>query len=235
MALAHERVARRGLRADEQAMADFRRALAAAEESHDTKDIGYATYFVGWALWLRGESGAAQEYLTAALAIAERVGEVVLRANALGSLALAGLARHDVAAVRELAPQAATAADTVDTCLRAWASAPLAWLAWQDGRLDDVVAIAGQAAGHGPSEVPNGDSYKWVYLLPLVAVYLDRGDTGAAVAHAAQVLGPDQQVLPGEVATRVRQACRAWDEGAPGQAAECLRAALAVAGTRGYF
>ena len=25
------------------------RCLAAAEESHDTKDIGYATYFVGWA------------------------------------------------------------------------------------------------------------------------------------------------------------------------------------------
>ena len=98
-----------------------------------------------------------------------------------------------------------------------------------------MIAIAEQAAGHDPSEAPHADSYQWVYLLPLVAVYLDRGDTGAAVARARQVLEPGQQVLPDELATRVRQACRAWDEGTPGQAAECLRAALDVAGSLGYF
>jgi hypothetical protein len=233
--LGFERVHSLGLRADEQAIADFRRALAAAQESHDTKDIGYATYFVGWASWLHGDLSAAEEHLTAALAIAERVGEVVLRANALGSLALAALARHDVAGVRELAPAAATAAGEVDTCLESWASAPLAWLAWQDGRHEDVVAIAAQAAGHGPGGVPNGDSYQWVYLLPLVAVYLDRGDAGAAVAQARQVLGPGQQVLPDELAAPVRRACAAWDAGDQGEATAGLRAALAAASARGYF
>jgi hypothetical protein len=137
--------------------------------------------------------------------------------------------------VRELAPRAAAAADTVDTCLRFWALAPLAWLAWQDGRPDDVVAIAGQAAERGPGQVMHGASYKWVYLLPLIAVYLDRGETEAAVAHARQVLGPDQQVLPGELATPVRQACLAWDEGVRDQAAGFLRTALDAAATLGYF
>ncbi len=215
LSLASERVTRLGLRADDQAVADFRRALAAAEESHDTKDVGYATYFVAWALWLRGDLAAAQEHLTAALAIAERVGEVVLVANALGSLALVALGRHDVAAVRELAPRAEAAADAVDDCLKSWATAPLAWLAWQDGRPDDVVAIAAAARDRCPSDVPNGDSYKWVYLLPLVAVYLDRGEVGCAVAQARQVLGPDQQVLPDPLAAALRQACVAWDAAAP--------------------
>jgi hypothetical protein len=140
-----------------------------------------------------------------------------------------------VAAVRARAPQAAPAADAVDTCMRPWASASLAWLAWQDGRPDDVVAIAEQAAEHGPSEVMNGDSYKWVYLLPLIAVYLERGDTEAAVARARQVLGPDQQVLPDELAAHVRRACQAWDEGVRDQVAGCLRAALDAAATLGYF
>ncbi len=230
-----ERVHCLGLHADEQAIADFRRALAAAEESHDAKDIGYATYFIGWALWQHGDLDAAREYLASALAIADRVGEVVLRANALGSMALAALARRDVAAVRELTPRAVTAAEEVDTCLRSWASAPLAWLAWQDGRPEDVVAVAAQAAERGPSDVPYGDSYKWVYLLPLIAVCLERADTEAAVAHAREVLGPDQQVLPDEVAARVRQACRAWDAGSPGPAADGLRAALDAAATLGYF
>jgi adenylate cyclase len=230
-----ERVHSLGLHADEQAIADFRRALAAAEESHDAKDIGYATYFTGWALWQHGDLDAAREYLTSALAIAERVGEVVLRANALGSMALAALARRDVAAVRVLTPQAVTAAEEVDTCLRSWASAPLAWLAWQDGRPEDVVAVAAQAAERGPSDVPYGDSYKWVYLLPLIAVRLERGDTEAAVAHAREVLAPGQQVLPDELAARVRQACRAWDTGSPGPAADGLRAALDIAATVGYF
>jgi class 3 adenylate cyclase len=235
MSAASERVTRDGLRADEQALADFRRALAAAEESRDTKDIGYATYFVAWALWLRGDFDAAQEYLKAALAIAERVGEVVLRANALGSLALVGLGRHDVAAVREFAPRAEAAAEAVDHCLKSWATAPLAWLAWQDGRPDDVVAIAQTATDRGPSDVPNADSYKWVYLLPLAAVHLDRGDVAAAVAQAREVLGPDQQVLPDPLATAMRQACQAWEAGAPGPAVASLRAALDIAAGLGYF
>jgi hypothetical protein len=119
--------------------------------------------------------------------------------------------------------------------MRPWASAPLAWLAWQDGRPDDVVAIAEQAAEHGPGEVMNGGSYKWVYLLPLIAVDLDRGDTEAAVAHARQVLGPGQQVLPDELAAHLRGACLAWDEGVRDQVTSCLRAALAAAATLGYF
>jgi hypothetical protein len=137
--------------------------------------------------------------------------------------------------VRVLTPQAVTAAEEVDTCLRSWASAPLAWLAWQDGRPEDVAAVAAQAAERGPSDVPYGDSYKWVYLLPLIAVRLERGDTEAAVAHAREVLAPGQQALPDELAARVRQACRAWDTSSPGPAADDLRAALDIAATVGYF
>jgi tetratricopeptide (TPR) repeat protein len=234
---AFERVNPAGLRADDEAVAHFRRGLEAARESRDTKDIGYATYFVGWALWLRRELDEAREYLAQALEIAERVGEVLLRSNSTGSLVLVALARHDTATVRALAPRAQAAAEEFEPSLRSWAIAPLAWLAWQDGRPGDVIAIAelADAAAPTPSVALNANSYRWVYLFPLTALYLDRGDTAAAVTQARRVLAEDQQVLPGDLAVAVRAAARAWDGGNPGDAAAGLREALRLAASLGYF
>jgi tetratricopeptide (TPR) repeat protein len=234
---AFERVNPAGLRADDEALAHFRRGLAAARESHDTKDIGYATYFVGWALWLRRELDEAHGYLTDALEIAERVGEVLLRSNSLGSLVLVALARHDTATVRALAPRAQAAAEAFETSLRSWAIAPLAWLAWQDGRPDDVLAIAELTESVAPASkvVLHATSYRWVYLFPLTALYLERADTGTAVAQARRMLAEDQQVLPADLAVAVRAAVRAWDAGHPDDAAASLREALRLASAQGYF
>jgi tetratricopeptide (TPR) repeat protein len=234
---AFERVNPAGLRADDEALAHFRRGLAAARESHDTKDIGYATYFVGWALWLRRELDEAHRYLTEALEIAERVGEVLLRSNSLGSLVLVALARHDTATVRALAPRAQAAAEAFEPSLRSWAIAPLAWLAWQDGRPGDVIAIAERTESVAPATkvVLHATSYRWVYLFPLTALYLDRGDTGTAVAQARRVLAEDQQALPGDLAAAVRAAAGAWDSGVPDDAAAGLREALRLASAQGYF
>jgi ribosomal protein S12 methylthiotransferase accessory factor YcaO len=48
----------------------------------------------------------AQEYLEKSLAMAERIGEVLLRAMSLWALTATALCRHDVEVVRSLAPQA---------------------------------------------------------------------------------------------------------------------------------
>ena len=80
------------------------------------KDVGYATDFLGWALWLRGDLAAAAEAeLTKALSLAERIGETVLRDLALMTLTLTALRRHDAEAVRALLLRAFQATREVGT------------------------------------------------------------------------------------------------------------------------
>ena len=88
--------------------------------------------------------------LTAALALAERIGETLLRDLALLTLTLTALRRHDAEAVRALLPRAVAAAQDTGGIFGAGrlagGLAVAAWLAWQDGRPDEV-AQAGRRGG----------------------------------------------------------------------------------------
>jgi adenylate cyclase len=233
-ALAFVRVVRDRMRASDQSIADTRRALAAAEDSRDTKDIGYATYCLGWMLCMTGDLAEGRARLLAALEIAERVGETVLRASCLADLLMVALASHDADTTRELAPRAIEAARPLGQHV-AWARAPLAWLAWHDGKTDEVLRIAtdlGAADGTGPV---TGSRHGWAYLLPAAAVHLGRADAASAVAASRQLLGPGQQALPDELAGAIESAARAWDAGQPDEAAAALRAALDLARDIGFL
>jgi tetratricopeptide (TPR) repeat protein len=233
--LAMQRVMRARLRADDQAIADMRRALAAARESRDTKDTGYATYFLGWVLALRGDWVQARQQLTQSLEIADRVGESLLRADSLGGLLMAAVSSHDVGTVRNLAPRAVAAAQAIGPSLVPWVTAPLAWLAWQEGRPEDVVRIAADLDAVGEAVPDAGNRYRWVYLLPLAAACLTRSDPERAVAAVRPLLDPGQQALPDQLEAAVRAACRAWDGGAHHEAVARLRAALSLARDLGFF
>jgi hypothetical protein len=235
-----ERVNRARLRSDDQAVADMRRALAAARESHDAKNTGYGTYFLGWALALRGDLAEARHQFTQSLEIADRVGESMLRANSLGSLVMMAVSSHDIGTVRDLAPRAVAAAQALGHNYVSWGIAPLAWLAWQEGRPDDVVRIAAEADAANEGTTDGGNQYRWVYLLPLAAVYLARSDPGRAVAAVRPLLDPGQQALPDQLASALEATCRAWDGGqrgdvASGDVVARLQEALGIARNLGFF
>ncbi len=233
-ALASQHVARDQMRASDQSIAASRQALAAAEDSRDTKDIGYATYCLGWMLAMSGDLAEGRARLEAALEIAERVGETVLLTSCLGKLLMMALARHDVDTARSLAPRAIDAASPLGQHV-AWARAPLAWLAWQDGNTDEVLRIAAELR-HADGTAPcTGSRHGWAYLLPATAVHLVRADVASAVAAARQVLDPGQQALPDELASAIESASRAWDAGQPEAAAKALRAALDLARNLGFL
>ena len=232
--LAVQRVRRNRMRADERDVADFRQSLAAAEQSGDIKDVGYAADFLGWALLLRGDLAGARDTLERASSIAGRVGESVLLASSLASLVIAAMASRETETVRALAPRAIAAAEAVGgASVTAYAKAPLAWLAWQDGRPADVVQVADELAARLVT-APDG-RYKWLYLFPLLAVRLADGDAGGAADAARQMLAPSQQALPDELAAALDAACLAWDAGEADRAAEGLRAALELAHELRYF
>jgi class 3 adenylate cyclase/tetratricopeptide (TPR) repeat protein len=223
--LAVGQVTHRRWRVDETDLANIRAALAAAEQGDDEKDVGYATFFAGWLLWLHDDLAEAQQHGGRALALAERIGEAVLLADSLLLLMLTALRRRDTQTVRSLAPRAAAAAEPMATSgYVASVKACRAWLAWHDGRPEEVIALSDQIAGLGAAF-----ECKWVYLWPLIATRLDAGDLAPAVAAARQLLDPAQQRLPDDLESSVEAACRAWDRGEPEACGYELAAAEALA------
>jgi adenylate cyclase len=230
------RVLRNRYRVDEADIADMRKAVAAAAQGGEEKDVGYATFFLGRLLLLRGDLAAAREQLEKSVALAERIGESLLLGQSLLALTVTALRRGDAPAVRSLAPRAMTAA-------LAMASAPtetgvkacLAWLAWHDQRPEDVVTLAKEITGQRAAAGAFAVSYGWAYLWPLVAVYLKAGDIGEAVTTSRQLLDPEQQRPPQELESMLKDAHSAWDLGHREAASDKLKAALALARNLRYF
>jgi len=229
------RVLQNGCQATAEDLADLRRGLAAAMHSEEEKDAGYATFFVGQFLWLLGDLAQADEYLERALAMAERIGESTLLGRSLLGLALTALRRHDAEGVRALLPRVLAAADTMGHAhYLAGARAVQAWLAWQDGRRDDVLALAGE---FGALETATQDPWAYyglVHLWPLVAAHLDAGDVAAAVA-AARHIPRHVPPLPAALQEILAAATSAWDSGSPDSATTHLTHALTQARTLNYL
>ena len=212
----------------------LRRSVELAEQTGDDKDVGYALYFLGWALWLRGDLTESQQELERALALGKRIGERHLLVYSLLVLIVTALRQHDTEAVRTLIPQA-KAASGKDTIYVALATAAQAWLAWQDGQPEEVIALAARVEDFDLGTLITGARYRWIYLFPLIAARLQFGDVAAAIAAAREIVDPAQQLLPDELMAALDAACAAWDGGEAGPAADGLAGALRLAHDLHYF
>ena len=237
--LALGRMRQNRYRVDDSDIEHVRLSAVAAAECDEEKDLAYALFFAGWLLFLHGDLAEAQEHLERSLAMAERIGEAVLLAETLVKLIFVKLRQHDVEAVRALVPRATTAADAMAAYgCPVEARACQVWLAWQDGRPQDVLALVKEitaAGAAGTYHVAEGITpHKWVYLWPLIATQLDAGDTAAAVAAVRELLEHNQPHLPDELDSAVVAVCAAWDRGEVTACAGLLKTALALAHNLDY-
>ena len=230
--VAMQGVVKKRFRVDDADLELLRRSVQVAEQTGEDKDLGYATDFLGWALWLRGELPEAKRLLESAHEMAERMGETILRAISLQTLTQTALRQHDTEAVRVLLPRAAAAAG--DT-RQAGIMACEAWLAWQDGHPDEVIKLADQIAQSGPASMGSSSRQRWVYLFPLIAARLDTGAVAEAVTATRQILDPKQQLLPDELTAALNAASAAWDQREPKAAEQNLKSALLLAHNLNYF
>ena len=113
------------------------------------------------------------------------------------------------------------------------AKACLAWLAWQDGRREDVVLLANEAGELLP-DGPNR-AHKWLYIWPLLAVRLREGDLAQAASAASELLEPSQKRLPDDLRSIIESACLSWDRGEADAARISLTKALEVASELRFF
>jgi class 3 adenylate cyclase/DNA-binding SARP family transcriptional activator/tetratricopeptide (TPR) repeat protein len=233
-----QRLLRNRLRVDEEDIGSLRAGIIVAGHTGEDKDVGYATHFLGWALWIRGELPEAAVELTKALRLAERTGETHLRDLALLTLTLTALRRHDTEAVRALLPQAIAALrETGDHAPGriAGAMACAAWLAWQDGRPDEVTRLAAEIETQELTSIGSGARYRWVYLFPLLAARLQAGQLDAATAAARQLIDPSQMRLPDDLTAALAQASDSWANGNQTDTAHRLATVLTLATANAYF
>jgi hypothetical protein len=175
---------------------------------------------------------------TRALNLAERIGESVLIDLALMTLTSIALRRHDTEAVRALLPRAAEATKKVGAQFdgRVAANKSLAaWLAWQDGRPDEVLRLAAEIDSLDLTNAGSAGMHAWTFLFPVLAVRLAAGATAEAVGAARRIIDPSQQLLPDDLTSALAAACGSWDEGDPVRAAQHLTEALDLARAGGYF
>jgi hypothetical protein len=109
-----------------------------------------------------------------------------------------------------------------------------AWLAWQDGRRDDVLSLAGEFGALRTATQDPWVYYGLVHLWPLVAAHLDAGDVAAAIA-VARDLPRHAPPLPAPLQQTLTAAATAWDEKAPALARAHLTTALTQARTLNYL
>jgi hypothetical protein len=227
------------LRVEDGDIANLRAAVVAADHAGEDrdKDVGYATHFLGWALWLRGDLAQAAEELSKAVRLADRIGESQLRAFALLSLTLTALRRRDTRAVRTLLSKAFKAAEESggEASRVTVGMAAEAWLAWQDGRPDEVVRLAAKIGEWRIGTFGSGVLYRWVYLFPLLAAHLAAGETAEAVAAARQIIDPSQQRLPDDLTDALSVAAQSWESDEQDETPRLLDDALVLAAAHGFF
>ncbi|MGP8207498.1 MAG: hypothetical protein ACLQVK_15835 [Acidimicrobiales bacterium] len=143
-------------RVSDEVIADMRRAIEMVADRGQKVGDGWQPMLLGYLAFLGGHLELSQEQLGRALAMAEKTGEAQLRAACTVVRPLTALGAHDIQGVRELGPPAAVACEGVGFPeWPAMAKGSLAWLAYQEGRHEDVLALAAECdelmkAPHGP-------------------------------------------------------------------------------------
>ena len=225
---------RHRFRVEDADIARLRTSIEFADQTADEKDVGYAMYFLGWALWLRGDLTEAKQQLEKALAMGERIGERHLLVTSLLALTLTALRRHDTEAVRTLIPRARMAAGK-DGIYVALTVAAQAWLAWQDGHPDEVIRLAGRIAEFDLSALVTGGRYRWVVPVP--------AHRRAAAVGGRRRRGcrrpADSRSRPAAAPRRadgaLDAALAAWDGGERGRPSRASRSALRLAHELHFF
>ena len=236
--LGHVRARASRYRVDESIVSDFRAAKAAAEElGGQSTVVGaevahtrcWAYWHLGFALWWHGDIQAALVELGEALRAADRTGNKLLEVLARSFMTLAYFRQGNVGAVKEMAPPLGALATAMALPENVGvATATMSWVAWKEGRVDEVEALAQEALESWEGSVRRYP-LDWICLFPLISVQLSAGKYKEATAAARKLLAPHQTRLPDELEAAVESAIGSWDSGQADLAAQRLEKAVKLA------
>ena len=221
--------------AGEETIANAQTSLAAIEESNVLPEIGHARFVLGFSCLWAGKLDLADKWISDALKLTERTGDIVLRSRCLTYLTVIRRRRGDVGDAQNYAEQSLSSAITARMLeYIGMAKGNLAWVHLRNGDLSSAY----QDACEGVEKLrgtPQGHILLWGALWTLIGVEMARGKSADAVEHAETLLIPPQMAIPTELETAVRSAVNAWKENDPAMADHHLKKAADLAKKIGYL
>ncbi|PYJ11989.1 MAG: hypothetical protein DME93_08740 [Verrucomicrobia bacterium] len=183
-----------------------RRAVGASEGIPDLWERCYVRFTLGLIQLFRCDLDEAVAALSAALELAQRIGERILESRSLTYLALAHRRRGNVDQARILADRAAELATKLAmTEYIAMSKANLAWVAWKQSRLDDC-DLLGKEALELWHAMANPYSMDWIALWPMIGSALAKQKIAQAVELAKGLFRDGQHPIEEEVMSETRNA-----------------------------
>ena len=208
-------------------------ALAAYRETGNLIKIALAQYTLGFYQLLLGDLDEAEEQMQAALAIAERTGDVMVQAHCWADLAIVKRKRGQVEETRRFSSQVLALA-TERSEYVGMAEADLAWIAWREHKPSEA-EMHGCAALKKWQQAPLVHPLQWTALWPLIEVTVAHDRLSEAVDYARALLAPAQQRLPGALTAILEAAMQAWDLGQLEIVRSQLQQATTLAQEMGYL
>ncbi len=206
--------------------------LAAHLELGDPAQLPAAHFMMGFALLWHGDLVAAEAEMLAVLEMAERTGDVNLRARCLTYLTIGYRQQERLETVREYCARSLEAAEEAAMPeYIATAQANRAWVAWHEGDWP-AVRRDGRAALTLWRQLPEGHAsaaFQWTALFPLMAVALAAEHLPEAVDCARTLLDPSQQKLADGLTAVLENAVTAWQQNQSQQARQSLVEAISLA------
>jgi DNA-binding SARP family transcriptional activator len=194
-----------------------------------TASVHFMLGFV--ALW-RNDWPIAGEHLHTALDLANKSGDVSLRARALTYLTIMYRRRGDIVAVEHAVEQAFAVAKAAGMPeYTALAHANRAWLCWRRRDWAGVTQYATTALDllHNQPHLPVQVAFAWTALWPLLAAALQHDALANAISLAHRLLDPPMQPPPADVAAELEAALAAWQADDADATRQALARALVLA------
>jgi DNA-binding SARP family transcriptional activator len=216
-------------------LANSREALAASQKWGSLKTRIDCQFEYGFLHLWRGDLDEAQEYLQAALGLAESSGFYPQQTLCLTYLTVLHRFRSQLDVVLDYARRAqASALAALMPDYVAAAKGDQAWLSWREGDLPAAGQL-GQEALTLWRQSPLVYPFQWLALWPLISVELKQGRETQAWLHVRALLDPTQQLLPHALNNALQAALQAQEQGQLDTARLRLEDALSTAREMGYL
>jgi tetratricopeptide (TPR) repeat protein len=192
-----------------------------------------AAFDLGYCFLFADDLVAAEAPLLESLARAEEVAYRQHEARCLAFLSTLYRQRGERGRAEAFARRALQAGrDVGSRHYQAHALATLAWLDFDEGKMETARELAGQAAKNFiETRVP----FVSLPLIVLLAIEYGEEQTEAAIEAASTMIHPHQRRLPHPLDDALQQAVAHWQAGNPERARSSLQQAIACAQAIGYL
>jgi tetratricopeptide (TPR) repeat protein len=219
---------------NDETIASAQLSLAAVEESNVLPEITNARFVLGFVHLWAGKLDQAERWMSLALKLTEKTGDIVLQSRSLTYLTMIHRKRGAVENTRRCAEQSLTSATMAKMVeYVGMAKGNLAWVHLRNGNL----ASAFEQATDGVQNLreTNAHILLWVALWPLIGVQIAQGQIGDAIDHIEALLTRPQMAISADLESTMQGAVDAWKGNDRAAAKIHLEKASELAREMGYL